>query len=61
MLRKYVTLDGDVIAETEWAMTSATRCFYCETPLIHNQYTDCKSPGNQDTRHDWITLVTSRQ
>lgn len=56
-MRKFLTLDGEVLDELEWAPKPIDRCFYCDLPLG-----DIWSPedicwNSQDMRHDWITLV----
>lgn len=58
-MRKFLTFDGDVLEETEWALKPTDRCFYCGTHFVGiGMFVD----GNVcyeslDGNHDWITLV----
>lgn len=54
MMRRFITLDGEVLAETDWALKPTDSCFYCGDTLI-NADTICYN--SQDFYHDWITLV----
>lgn len=53
-MRKFLTFDGDVIEETEWALKPVDKCFYCDEILIQ-AHSYC--PDSQDGRHDFVTLV----
>lgn len=55
-MRKFLTLDGDVLEESEWVINPSDLCFYCDLPLKHKGiFPMCD--GSQDKSHDWITLV----
>lgn len=56
MIRKFVTLDGDVLEETEWVLNMTDVCFYCDMPLVYNSPV-VYCPKSMDNNHDWITLV----
>ena len=55
MLRKFLTLDGEVTAEEEWILRPTDKCFYCEHPLILAQGVPC--PIGFNGQHDFITLM----
>lgn len=54
MIRKFVTLDGEVLEETEWQLRPIDICFHCDLPLINS--VDARCTGSQDEEHDFITL-----
>lgn len=56
MLRKFLSLDGEVMAEEEWYVRPTDRCFYCDQHLMHIQGVPC--PVGFESQHDFITLVT---
>lgn len=58
MIRKFLTLDGDVLEESEWEPSPTDACFYCDL-TFHSIYTDFDEIcwESQDGSHDWITLV----
>lgn len=55
MIRKFVTLDGEVLEESEWQPTPLHTCFYCDIPLIYASEKMC--PSGPMHQHDFITLV----
>jgi hypothetical protein len=55
MLRKFLTLDGEVTAEEEWTVKPTDRCFYCDHPLTLAQGVPC--PVGFNALHDFITLI----
>ena len=57
VLRKFLTLEGEVLEEAEWAPKPIDKCFYCDIPLttIDSEYEPCWD--SQNLCHDWITLV----
>lgn len=55
MLRKFISLDGEVLEETEWHPRPIDMCFYCDLPLINSADSD-RCTGSQGEAHDWITL-----
>lgn len=55
MIRKFVTLDGELLEETEWHLRPVDICFYCDLPLI-NSADSPKCYGSQGEEHDFITL-----
>jgi len=56
MLRKFVSLDGELLDETEVSMpTPVHRCFYCEQyAALWKTLPYC--PSSQDHRHELVTL-----
>lgn len=58
-MRKFLTFDGEVLEETEWALKPTDECFYCGMSLVgitlHSSEVGCN--GSLDGNHDWITLV----
>lgn len=56
MVRKWLTLDGEILEESEWVPTPLHTCFYCDMPLIYEStYPRC--PSGLLNEHDFITLV----
>lgn len=53
-MRKFLTFDGEVLEETEWALRPVDKCFYCGE-FIATAHVNCVD--SFDGRHDWITLV----
>lgn len=59
-MRKFLTFDGEVLEETEWAPKPTDRCFYCDIPLLDpfvEYYDGTTCWKSLDGNHDWITLV----
>lgn len=55
MVRKWLTLDGEILEESEWDPTPLHKCFYCNAPLTYVRNTYC--PSGYLGEHDFITLV----
>ena len=55
MLRRFVTLDGEIQAEEEWNVNPTHRCFYCDQHLIYVQSEPC--PVGFEQMHDFVTLI----
>jgi hypothetical protein len=55
MVRKWLTLDGEVLEESDWSVKPIDRCFYCNDPLIA---VDSYCSASLDHAHDWISLVS---
>ncbi len=55
MVRKWLTLDGEILEETEWSLSPLHSCFYCGSPLIHVRNEPC--PSGFLNEHDFITFV----
>lgn len=53
MVRRFVTLDGEVLAEEEWAPNPTNRCFWCDQHLI---FTDGPCLGSFDKAHEFVTI-----
>lgn len=53
MLRKFVTLDGEVLEESEYVLKPIDTCFYCGRALMMAFHYCAESQTNQ---HEWITL-----
>ena len=58
LLRKFVTLDGEVLEETQWNVKPIDKCFYCGQQLM--EITDNVCPDSIDYNHDWITLCNPK-
>lgn len=56
MVRKFVTMDGEILSEEEWRMKPIDRCFFCDTLLLFAGH-DCEA--SLDGQHDWVSLVAS--
>jgi hypothetical protein len=54
MIRKFLSLDGEIVAEEEWKLQPTDRCFYCNRPLIAASTHPCTFFGGV---HDFITLI----
>jgi hypothetical protein len=56
MVRKFVTLDGEVLAEEEWKPNAhpENRCFWCNNHLISSETYSCSR--SFDGNHDWVTV-----
>lgn len=57
MIRKFLTLDGEVLEESEYHLKPTDTCFYCGDTLIT---ADTICPDSQDFHHDWITLCNPK-
>lgn len=56
--RKFLSTDGEVLAEEKYNPTPRHRCFYCETPVqMWNLLPKCAH--SLDGRHDWVTVITA--
>lgn len=55
MVRKWVTLDGEVLAEEEWNPTPMHNCFWCGDRLITSLTEPCYY--SFDGNHDWVTIA----
>ncbi len=56
-MRKFLTLDGEVIEETDWYVKPMDKCFYCSVPLIETLRLNNTCASSLDGSHDWVTLV----
>lgn len=54
MVRRFVDLNGAVLAEEEWSLNPTHTCFYCDKALIMCYDTMC--PSSQFGQHEFITL-----
>lgn len=55
MVRKFVSYDGEILAEEEWELMPTTQCFYCNQHLIHANHEPC-TVGFLGI-HEYVTLV----
>lgn len=55
MLRRFVTYDGEIVAEEEWNLNPTAKCFYCDTHLITSQSSPC--PVGFEQAHEFVTLI----
>lgn len=55
MLRKFVTLDGEITEEVEWMLSPKDRCFYCGAVLAHVDNPTCS--GIFGGPHEYVTLI----
>jgi hypothetical protein len=56
MVRKFLSLDGEIVAEEEWKPKPTDRCFYCDWPLLAVDTHPCNMFGGV---HEFITLVAA--
>lgn len=58
MIRKFLSLDGEVLEESEWELKPTDKCFYCQVPLvtIFSAFDEICWESQGGT-HDWITVV----
>jgi hypothetical protein len=54
-MRKFLTLDGEVLDEMDWNVSPKDNCFYCGDKLDGTPSLECWE--SLDGNHDWITLV----
>lgn len=54
MVRRYVSLDGEILGEEEWDLLPHFNCFWCDTPLISAKGYECDNPF--DESHDFVTI-----
>lgn len=56
MVRKFITLDGEVLAEEEWTLNKNPkfRCFWCDDHLMEAKDYPCYD--SFDGSHDWVTI-----
>lgn len=58
LIRKFVTTDGEVLAEDGWSPSPILKCFYCGIPTtLWNGCNQCPSQGSQSGEHELVTLV----
>lgn len=55
MVRRWVTLDGEIRHEGEWDLKPIDRCFFCDKYLILAQTHVCET--SFDGRHEWVSLI----
>lgn len=55
MVRRFVSLDGEVLAEEEWEMNYNTQCFYCGNYLMAILNQPC--PDGFIGMHEYVTVV----
>ncbi len=54
MVRKFVSLDGEVLAEENWVPNDKHGCFWCGDFLKSADSYPC--PFSFDGLHDWVTV-----
>jgi len=56
MVRRFVTLDGEVLAEENWDITQNPKylCFWCDDHLLGSENYPCYN--SFDGSHDWVTI-----
>jgi hypothetical protein len=54
MVRRFVTLDGEITAEEEWDLNPTNTCFYCNQYLI-GLHQPC--PIGFLGQHEFVTLI----
>ncbi len=55
MVRRFVTLDGEILAEEEWNLSPIHHCFWCEDRLITSLTEPCYF--SFDGQHEWVTIA----
>jgi hypothetical protein len=58
VLRRFINLDGDIMADEEWRVKPIDCCFWCDKPLILVKGTPC--PYSLGTTHEFITVCGGR-
>ncbi len=56
MMRKFIDLDGDIMAEEHWIPTGNRnhKCFWCDDHLSFAESYTC--PHSFDGNHEWVTI-----
>lgn len=54
MVRRFVTLDGEITGEVDWDLNPTHRCFWCSDHLIFTQAEPCYE--SFDGTHDFVTI-----
>ena len=54
MMRRFITLDGEIMAEEQWEPNPNHRCFWCDDHLKHSYREPCYN--SFDGSHDWVTI-----
>lgn len=55
MVRKWLSFEGEVMAEEEWHLKPTDRCFYCDGILLAVKNQACTAIFGGV--HDFVTLV----
>jgi hypothetical protein len=55
MVRRFLSLEGEVMAEEHWNLKPTDRCFYCDGILLAVQDRPCTAIFGGV--HDFVTLV----
>ena len=58
MLRRFISLEGEIMADEEWLIKPIDRCFWCDVPLILFKGTPC--PHSLGATHEFITVCGGR-
>lgn len=58
MLRRFITLDGDIMADEEWRLRPVDACFWCGKPLILVKETPCSHALG--ATHEFVTVCGGR-
>lgn len=58
MVRRFITLDGEVLAAENWTPNPTHRCFWCDDHLILSTQEPCYD--SFDGNHEWVT-ITNRE
>jgi hypothetical protein len=54
MVRKFVTLDGEILGEEEWKLSPLHSCFFCGSPLIYVRNEPC--PNGFLSEHEFVQI-----
>ncbi len=56
MMRRYINLDGEILAEEQWIPTGNKnhKCFWCDDHL--SQISGYECPYSFDGTHEWVTI-----
>lgn len=58
MLRRFITVEGEIMADEEWHLRPVDRCFWCDGYLILVKGTSC--PDSQGAIHEFVTVCNPR-
>lgn len=58
VLRRFINLDGDIMADEEWRLKPIDCCFWCDKPLILVKGTPCTN--SLGATHEFITVCGGR-
>jgi hypothetical protein len=54
MLRRFITLEGEIMADEDWRLRPTDCCFWCDEPLILVKGMECAHPFGAS--HEFVTV-----